>query len=293
MGEVARVKLFRAWSVVDDFKGHDGAVFHWFCPSREKPVAPCEDSSLHTGDLDHSISGDRIREAIDSLLTAKEVDELRDYLHSRYQLEVQAAEEISPELSPAYLTDVFPNEMRRFHRLPDDLGYKLSLPIWGYYDLKTCPETLAMIPEQNMIGIQFANRLLLKLGLPESDRLTEIVEAIYDETGLHVASGKSRSERLAAKEDYLRRGPAATGRAEIPRPDIRIHLNNCGCDVTCPLCGGTYEPRTGPELFLADTHQPVCESCAELFSPDLLSMVETLRRVRDKGYRKGKLDSWM
>lgn len=48
---------------------------------------------------------------------------------------------------------------------------------------------------------------------------------------------------------------------------IAIKDNNVCVKSPCPLCGQTVDPKAGPQLFMADTWELVCEKCAEKHSP--------------------------
>jgi len=54
--------------------------------------------------------------------------------------------------------------------------------------------------------------------------------------------------------------------------DFAIKLNNACVHTPCTLCGETWQPPIGPIAVYQD--DPVCDSCAFEYAPQLLLMVK-------------------
>jgi len=77
---------------------------------------------------------------------------------------------------------------------------------------------------------------------------------------------------------------------ENPRPEIHLasllapHQQQTArrMSASCPLCGTTIEPETGPQLLLAGTPEPVCWNCAKKHSPQIFEIWRHAREHRTK-----------
>jgi hypothetical protein len=67
---------------------------------------------------------------------------------------------------------------------------------------------------------------------------------------------------------------------KTPKPPIKIAIkdNNCCVKSPCPICGRIVDPDAGPQLFMADTWEPVCEECAEKHSPVIFNIWAKFQR---------------
>ncbi len=66
----------------------------------------------------------------------------------------------------------------------------------------------------------------------------------------------------------------------IHRLALAIKLTPQAVAAPCALCGATVPARIGPQLFLAASFDPVCDTCGGIFAPELSSMLDSWwRRV--------------
>lgn len=182
-------RLYRAWSMVDNFRGYNQVKLNWFVVGRQKPVAPYEDL-IRDYQEDDEIWYDHIY--VKELLTESEVEELRDYIKKTHNSELQT-EIIELPVKRGILSYglLMMAGQGDFYFLADEKDYNLSVPILAYYDLEGCP---AVPPEETPqeetknAGIQFLELFLKEMGLPpvHDTVLQNAVDKIYDEHRLHV-----------------------------------------------------------------------------------------------------------
>src|SRR5690242_10345461 len=58
---------------------------------------------------------------------------------------------------------------------------------------------------------------------------------------------------------------------------IAIKWNNAATNDPCAFCWARTDPQIGPEFFVADSWQLVCNDCAERYAPGLFALLELLR----------------
>lgn len=196
------IKLYRATTMVDNYHGRDQVCFNWFCSKREQPVAPYEEL-IQDYQPGHLYAEDYVKE----LLTEAEVEELRAYLAREYGSELDSVKEA--EL-PAPLNFMGYGALpagggQDFYMLDRTPGYDLSIPIWAYYDLRDCPDTVHFQPQQREAGAKFVELLLAKLEMAkrEPQDYETLAESIYEESGLYVIQGKTPAELLADRDKPL------------------------------------------------------------------------------------------
>src|ERR1700687_3273109 len=64
---------------------------------------------------------------------------------------------------------------------------------------------------------------------------------------------------------------AAEGSA---RTDLAIKLNEESSAYECAVCGDARTSAQGPELFLADTWDLVCDECGRKYAPLLMALID-------------------
>jgi hypothetical protein len=158
-----RVKLFRAYSYVNNFWGRNGVPFSWYVVDREKPVVPYDQlikdfSRLSEADKNHG------QDLANELFTEVELEQFTEYLLRVDNVRVEAVEVRIPieaaetcgggDLYP--LSHIAVSSPRReqdgFIQLGKDYnkdgysfmeGYTLPFFVEGYYDLRLAETTEA------------------------------------------------------------------------------------------------------------------------------------------------------
>ncbi len=59
----------------------------------------------------------------------------------------------------------------------------------------------------------------------------------------------------------------------IHRLALAIKLTLQAVAAPCALCGATVPARIGPQLFLAASFDPVCDTCCGIYAPELDMML--------------------
>ena len=61
--------------------------------------------------------------------------------------------------------------------------------------------------------------------------------------------------------------------------EIAIKYNTEHAACHCILCNGITYPVLGPELFLAESYDPVCRACGAQYAPELFAMLQAWERA--------------
>ena len=61
---------------------------------------------------------------------------------------------------------------------------------------------------------------------------------------------------------------------ESDRIDLAIKLNEDSATYECAVCGDTRASVEGPELFLADSWDLVCDECGRKYAPQLMALMD-------------------
>lgn len=181
------MRLYRAWSLVDDFNGQDQVLFNWFVVGRKEPVIPysclienydeSEDESIY----DHML--------VNEYFTWDETEELRSYLWSAHQLRLMVEEVPLPVRSGGLSYGLrLISGVQGFYALADEEGYPLEISVLGHYDPAVETEPGSLSGKDIQISTDFLNRVFDRLGLPavEEHELQDLLEKIYLETGYWV-----------------------------------------------------------------------------------------------------------
>lgn len=194
------VRLFRAWSVIDEYLGQNNVKFNWFVAGRPKPIIPYEMLIEDFDETDEESCYDKI--LVNEYLTLEEVEELRGYLSSSHDLDVHV-EEVSLPIRPGGLSYglLLISGEKGFYSLADEEGYKLSVSILGYFKLMEDKLSGLLSDEDIQSGTNFLKKIFKNLNLPEFEevKLIEVLNKIYEETGLFVQKDTKKSERTIGK----------------------------------------------------------------------------------------------
>lgn len=216
------VRLFRTWSIIDNFKGKNGVVFNWRCRYREKPVAPYSELIR---DYDPSCESAQYEEEyVDELLTEDEVNELKKYLKEVHNTDLYIKEiELPVDFKNKFKSQGVPigdckgylpfSSMlvghTNFYMLNKEKEYNLNIPIWAYYDLENCLPTVEIERKQLKDGIKYVEVLLKELDVEgiNQKEIENAVKNVYDKFGLYVElkQDKTREERIKDKEMFLKK----------------------------------------------------------------------------------------
>lgn len=181
------VRLFRAWSVVDNFYGKDQVIFNWFVVGRPKPIDSYEELIENYDESHDEAWCDRL--VVDELFTEAEIEELRDYVFNSHKLEVRIEEVSLPvragELSYGLL---LVNGVEGFYALAEEDGYDLSVSVLGHFDIEEDYLSKRLSYEDVQKGIDFLKIVFNNLNLSplQQDDLINLLNQIYEETGLFV-----------------------------------------------------------------------------------------------------------
>jgi len=191
------VRLFRAWSVLDEFLGQDQVMFNWFVAGRPVPIVPYEEMIEDFDEDQEEVWYDKM--LANELLTEAEVEELREYLLNHHNVQVQVEEVLLPiqagGLSYGLLLISGENG---FYSLADEETYELSVPILGHYKVEEDPTSLLSL-EEIEIGTIFLEKVFdnLKISAIDQNDKIGLLKKIYEETGLLVKRDKKKSERMS------------------------------------------------------------------------------------------------
>lgn len=61
---------------------------------------------------------------------------------------------------------------------------------------------------------------------------------------------------------------------EREQVELAIKLNQESASYECALCGDARTSAQGPELFLADTWDLVCDECGRKYAPPLMALID-------------------
>jgi hypothetical protein len=216
---VSQVKLFSAHTIIDNYHGRDGVKFNWIYLDRQKPVAPFERIIENYKQLDERVRP-YFEQYINELFTQEEVETLKKFLTEKLEANIYINEEPLPS-SGIFVPMPFkgiPAAKGRGFYYPSQNGHSnLPFSVCAYFDLKNCPPSLCLQQEAREKSILYLQKAIAALGLEckaGAEQLHATVDELYDQCGLFVDQGKTREERLQAKEQVVQ-----TGGASAPEKD--------------------------------------------------------------------------
>jgi hypothetical protein len=204
-----KIRLFSAYSVIDNFQGHDCVRLNWIHLERKFPIAR----------YDRLIDGydkidERMRfyfeEYVKELFSKDEVELLRAYVNASFKTELYEVEETVPVsciFVPMPYREIKPGGSRGFYQPVQNGGPALPFKTSGYYDLSKCPSSISIQCSTMEKGIAFLRESLKNLGIDADGYeplLKGTVESIYDEFGFFVDRGKTLEERSKEREEFNR-----------------------------------------------------------------------------------------
>ncbi len=184
--------LYRAWSVVDGFRGHDNVRLNWFVIGRGKPVAPYEQLIKDYDPDDAEIVYDHL--VVKEFLTLQELEELRQYITERHNTEVFAEKiELPVKRGGLSYSLIMMSGQDDFIFLPEEKGYNLSVNILAHYDLRGCPPAVVShltedANEAENLELCFLRLCLQELDIPfpEGEVLARTAKKVSETHGLTV-----------------------------------------------------------------------------------------------------------
>ncbi|MGE5423182.1 MAG: hypothetical protein ACM3QW_07950 [Ignavibacteriales bacterium] len=188
------MKLFRAWSMVNNYRGRDQVRFNWFCAQRFKPVAPYAELIKNFDPTDRDAPAEQ--RTADEYFTGQEVEDLKQYLEKYHHTKLlfeEVALPIERGLMPMRLMPV--GGPRDFYKLDSEEDYDLKIPVWSFFNLEGCPQTKDVLrgTSEEANGVRFLQVALKDLGLKvdfEKEYIEDIVRAIFHQDGLYVVKRK-------------------------------------------------------------------------------------------------------
>jgi len=180
------IKLYRAYSVSNLLT--EDAVYHnvkitWYCLERKVPPAPF-DVLID----DYYSLPDKLRKILEidvkRYLTGTELEALRRYMESRYDIEVFADEVKLPVSTKGFFSNDDRVVVYDFLELSEKDGYNLPFKIWGYYTTANAITTPSL--ER---GVRFLSKALEYLGLENEctrEELERVVGYIFERELLYV-----------------------------------------------------------------------------------------------------------
>lgn len=185
------VRLFRAWSMVDNFMGQEQVRLDWFVAGRSAPPASYEELIRNYDADDENASYDEI--LVNELLQESEIEELQAYLSNKHQLELQW-DEVTLPVKPGILSYglLLISGERGFYALADEKDYDLSVSILGHYDAKEVAVSASLSEEDLALGNDFLEQVFKHLDLEDIERedVKDLLQKIYAENGLQVIKFK-------------------------------------------------------------------------------------------------------
>lgn len=65
---------------------------------------------------------------------------------------------------------------------------------------------------------------------------------------------------------------STTNERSLGRREIVIKLHNCATNDPCGICGQRTDPNAGPQFWLTEPRERVCDRCARKHAPELAEM---------------------
>ncbi len=180
------VKLYKAYSVSNLLT--EDAVYHnvkitWYCLERREPPAPFEVLIK-----DYYSLPEKLRKILENdvrrYLTATELEALRRYMESKYDIEVFAEEVKLPISRKGFFPENEGVTVYDFLELSEKDGYNLPFKVWGYYTTSNAITTPSL--ER---GVRFLSRALEYLGMEDEfsrEELERVVGYIFERELLYV-----------------------------------------------------------------------------------------------------------
>lgn len=140
------VRLYRAYTVRQNYKSRDAVIMDWYYPERAEPVAPWEELIANYGELDAEEKKNAGRKA-DHFLTGEEVEKLSRALMARTGFEVKTKEMETPfpdgRRIPDYTRPLLPDDECEYFHMAADMDGGPGFPVSGFCDLSEPPNLIS------------------------------------------------------------------------------------------------------------------------------------------------------
>jgi hypothetical protein len=181
------LRLFRAWSNIDQFLEQEQVRMEWFVVGRTEPPAPWDQIIEDYDANDDNAAYDQLM--ANELLSEGEIEQLKIYLEGTHQLEL-TIEEVKLPIKSGGLSHglLLINGVKGFYPLAEEEGYPLEVSILGHYDCEI-PDTPRCLSAKELdAGIKFLECLSANFSreAPDKAKDHELLQKIYAETGLKV-----------------------------------------------------------------------------------------------------------
>ncbi len=187
MKGVRRLRLFKAWSIIDKFLEQEQVRMDWFVVGRAEPPAPWEEMIIDYDEEDDNAIYDRIM--VTELLNESEVKQLAVYLDHKHQLELYT-EEVELPIKSGGLSHglLLISGAKGFYPLVEEEGYPLEVSVLGHYECKETETVKSLSPKDLNAGITFLQCLADYWPYDSTDESKgqELLQKIYADTGLRV-----------------------------------------------------------------------------------------------------------
>lgn len=189
------VKLYTAYSVVNNYRGRNHVTFLWYCQQRPAAVVTYSEAIADFDGL--AARGQRVvaERYLDSLFTDEEIQTLRAYLAAEHGTELFAQRVDLPltwDRCRHWPQDDVPQEEGTgLYMLSREERYDLPFVVWARYDLRDCPLTTEAECEmqRRVAGVTFLQQALALLGVGagiDERRLDRAVAQLYASQGFSV-----------------------------------------------------------------------------------------------------------
>lgn len=185
------MRLYKAWSSVDNYMNKECVIFNWFVVGREKPIGGYDELIDGYSPVDSEAWCDELM--VNELFTEAEIGELRSYLKREHQIELYT-EEVSLPLKSGELSYglLLISGENNFYTLADEKNYNLSISVLGQFDAPNQKTPQLLSAEDIDKGLSFMNAFLKKLNNSnyQESELVSFLNEIYAETGYYIEKAK-------------------------------------------------------------------------------------------------------
>lgn len=185
------MRLFRAWSMVDNFLGQERVRIDWFVIGRTAPPAPYEELIRDYDQEDENACYDEI--LANELFLETEIEELKKYLFGKHQIDLYS-EAVEVPIKPGTLSYglLLISGEKGFYGLVEEADYDLNFSVLGHYDAQEVKTPRLMDQEDLALGSNFLDRVFEQLNIEgiERDAIHNLLKKIYTEYGLKVVMAK-------------------------------------------------------------------------------------------------------
>jgi hypothetical protein len=204
---LSKVKLFSAYSLVDNYCGRDGVRLNWIYMGRKKPAVPFQAAIEDYSGIDEGMRP-YFEDYVNELFTEEEVLSLQDFSSRNLEVSLQLKEVKLPVpgvFIPMPFNGIPAGEGRGFYH-PREQENELPFQVCAYFDLRSCPASVCMQKEPREHGVAYLREAIKALGLNAElnmEQLSAAVESLYNRFGLQVQLGKNMEERLRERKEHL------------------------------------------------------------------------------------------